>query len=325
MSLDPTRLRRLRRTSALRAMVNETALRPTDLIMPIFAGAGGDRREPLAAIPGVNLLAGASLEREADAIVRAGVPAVLVFGVRDEGRKDAAASEAVRPGNAVCEAIGRIKNQRPELMVIADLCLCEYTDHRHCGILREGRIDNDATVAVLAEAAVVLARAGADIIAPSGVMDGVVAALRRALDAAGLSDVALMPYSAKFASGFYGPFKAASQSTPQESRHATHQIQVGNSREALRKIAVDVEEGADLVIVKPALTSLDVLALARDTVPVPLVGYDVSGFHAMLAHHCGTDAALRRRLTCELLTCIRRAGAKLIITYSAKDIAPHLE
>ena len=220
MSFDPTRLRRLRRTSALRAMVNETALRPTDLIMPIFAGAGGDRREPLAAIPGVNLLAGASLEREADAIVRAGVPAVLVFGVLDEGSKDAAASEALRPGNAVCEAIGRIKNQRPELMVIADLCLCEYTDHRHCGILREGRIDNDATVAVLAEAAVVL---------------------------------------------------------------------------------------------------------ARDTVPVPLVGYDVSGFHAMLAHHCGTDAALRRRLTCELLTCIRRAGAKLIITYSAKDIAPHLE
>lgn len=324
MPLDVTRLRRLRQTSALRAMVNETVLRPTDLIMPIFAGAGADRCEPLAAIPGVNLLAGASLAREADAIALAGVPAVLVFGVLDCGGKDAAASQAVRPGNVVCEAIGRIKNQRPELMVIADLCLCEYTDHRHCGILREGRIDNDATVAVLAEAAVVLARAGADIIAPSGVMDGVVGALRRALDAAGQTHVALMPYSAKFASGFYGPFKAASQSTPQESHHATHQIQVGNSREALRKIAVDVAEGADMVIVKPALTSLDVLALARETVPVPLAGYDVSGFHAMLAHHCGTDEALRRQLTRELLTCIRRAGAKLIISYGAKDIAPYL-
>lgn len=324
MSLDVTRLRRLRRTPALRAMVNETVLRPSDLIMPIFAGAGADRCDPLTAIPGVNLLAGASLEREAEAIAQAGVPAVLVFGVLDHGCKDAAASQAVRPGNAVCEAIGRIKNQRPELLVIADLCLCEYTDHRHCGILREGRIDNDATVAVLAEAAVVLARAGADIIAPSGVMDGVVGALRRSLDTAGLSHVALMPYSAKFASGFYGPFKAASQSTPQESQHATHQIQVGNSREALRKIAVDVAEGADLVIVKPALTSLDVLAQARETIPVPLAGYDVSGFHTMLAHHCGADEALRRQLTRELLTCIRRAGAKLIITYSAKDIAPHL-
>jgi len=247
-----------------------------------------------------------------------------VFGVLDNNMKDAMASQAVRTGNPVCEAIARIKNQRPEIMVIADLCLCEYTDHRHCGILRNGRIDNDATVAVLAEAAIVLAQAGADIIAPSGVMDGVVGALRRSLDSAGLSHVALMPYSAKFASGFYGPFKAASQSTPQESYHARHQIQVGNSREALRKIATDVAEGADMVIVKPALTSLDVLALARDQVSVPLAGYDVSGFHSMLAQHCGTDEVMRRQLTRELLTCIRRAGAKMIITYSAKDIAPYL-
>lgn len=324
MSHDPIRLRRLRQTPALRAMVNETVLQPADLIMPIFAGAGADRCEPLAAIPGMNLLAGASLAREADEIAQAGVPAVLVFGVLDNSMKDAMASQAVRTGNPVCEAIARIKNQRPELMVIADLCLCEYTDHRHCGILRNGRIDNDATVAVLAEAAIVLAQAGADIIAPSGVMDGVVGALRRSLDSAGLSHVALMPYSAKFASGFYGPFKAASQSTPQESYHATHQIQVGNSREALRKIATDVAEGADMVIVKPALTSLDVLALAREQVSVPLAGYDVSGFHSMLAQHCGTDEVMRRQLTRELLTCIRRAGAKMIITYSAKDIAPYL-
>lgn len=324
MSHDPIRLRRLRQTPALRAMVNETVLQPADLIMPIFAGAGADRCEPLAAIPGMNLLAGASLAREADEIAQAGVPAVLVFGVLDNSMKDAMASQAVRTGNPVCEAIARIKNQRPELMVIADLCLCEYTDHRHCGILRNGRIDNDATVAVLAEAAIVLAQAGADIIAPSGVMDGVVGALRRSLDSAGLSHVALMPYSAKFASGFYGPFKAASQSTPQESYHATHQIQVGNSREALRKIATDVAEGADMVIVKPALTSLDVLALAREHVSVPLAGYDVSGFHSMLAQHCGTDEVMRRQLTRELLTCIRRAGAKMIITYSAKDIAPYL-
>ncbi len=324
MSHDPIRLRRLRQTPALRAMVNETVLQPADLIMPIFAGAGDDRCEPLAAIPGMNLLAGASLVREADAIAQAGVPAVLVFGVLDNSMKDAMASQAVRTGNSVCEAIARIKNQRPEIMVIADLCLCEYTDHRHCGILRNGRIDNDATVAVLAEAAIVLAQAGADIIAPSGVMDGVVGALRRSLDSAGLSHVALMPYSAKFASGFYGPFKAASQSTPQESYHATHQIQVGNCREALRKIATDVAEGADMVIVKPALTSLDVLALAKEQVSVPLAGYDVSGFHSMLAQHCGTDEVMRRQLTRELLTCIRRAGAKMIITYSAKDIAPYL-
>jgi porphobilinogen synthase len=314
------RLRRLRQNAGIRALVSETQLDSGDFIMPVFARTAPGR-QPLPQIPGVDLLGGKALEEEADALVQAGVPAALLFGVVDAADKDESASYARDEKSSTCQAIGRIKDRQPGLMVIADLCLCEYTTHGHCGIVADGCIDNDASLAVLAEAAVVLARAGADAIAPSGVLDGSVATLRAALDKAGYAHVALAPYSAKFASGFYGPFKSASGSVPRESLHATHQIAVGNRREAMRKIRTDLDEGADMVIVKPALTALDVLALARAEITAPLIGYDVSGFYAMVARYCGEDATSRHRLMMEILTSIKRAGAQMIVTYYAKQAA----
>ena len=315
-------LRRLRRTPALRAMTCETHLTPEQLILPLFVGGGPTRRTPLPALPGVDLLCGEDIPRAAQEAWDTGLKSVLLFGVLGPDRKDPRGTCSTDPTNPVCQAIERIRQQQPGMVVIADLCLCEYTSHGHCGILQGGQIDNAQTLAVLAEAAVNLARAGADMIAPSGVMDGTVRSLRQALDAAGFGDVALMPYSAKFASGFYGPFKEASQSTPAESLHCTHQIAVGNQREALRKIWVDVEEGADLVIVKPALTALDILALARErNCPVPLVGYDVSGFYRPLVETYGMGTSRCDALMMELLTCMCRAGAQMIITYHARQAA----
>jgi porphobilinogen synthase len=320
MSSPIYRLRRLRGSAGIRKLVCENQLRPSDFVMPVFVGAASGR-EPLRAIPGVDLLGGAALEEEAVSLVQAGVPAALVFGVIDAAAKDARASYARNPHNSTCQAIRRLKDCRPELAVMADLCLCEYTSHGHCGIVKDGLIHNGLTLDALAESAVAVAQAGADAIAPSGVMDGVVATLREALDDAGFAQVALVPYSAKYASHFYGPFKSASRSAPCESLHATHQIPVANRREALRKIQLDVEEGADMVIVKPALTSLDILTLAQAQTTVPLLGYDVSGFYKMVADYCGDDQSLRHGLMLEILTCIKRAGAQMIITYYAKAAA----
>lgn len=320
MSSPIHRLRRLRQSAGIRQMICETRLGPSDFIMPVFVRAAAGR-EPLQAIPGVDLLGGAALEEEAASVVQAGVPAALVFGVIDGAKKDARGSYAGDPNNSTCQAIRRLKDCRPELVVMADLCLCEYTSHGHCGIVQDGSIHNGLTLEVLAEAAVALAQAGADAIAPSGVMDGVVATLRQALDDAGFAQVSLVPYSAKYASHFYGPFKSAACSAPHESLQATHQIPVANRREALRKIQVDVAEGADMVIVKPALTALDILTLAEAETTVPLLGYDVSGFYKMIADYCGADLHLRHRLMLEILTCIKRAGAQMIITYYAKAAA----
>ena len=318
-------MRRLRRSPAIRAMVAETSLAPEHLILPMFVTAGPPWRTPLETLPGVDLLAGEAISEEIDAANAVGLKSVLLFGVLDSRHKDPSGSAAADPDNPVCQAIGQIKRHSTGMAVIADLCLCEYTSHGHCGLVHDGRIDNAGTLAMLARAAVNLAQAGVDVIAPSGVMDGTVRTLRRALDAGGFSDVALMPYSAKFASGFYGPFKAASRSSPEESLHATHQIQVGNGREALRKIWIDVEEGADMVIVKPAQTSLDILALARERgCPVPMAGYDVSGFYRPLIDSHGLASPACDALMLEILTTIRRAGAQMIITYYAKEAARRL-
>jgi porphobilinogen synthase len=267
------------------------------------------------------LLGGASLREEASRIRDAGIPAVLLFAVVAENLKDPEAACCASPENPVMESLQLLKQEAPELVLIADLCLCEYTSHGHCGVLRNGLIDNDATLEQLARSAVLLAEAGADLIAPSGVMDGTVAALRQALDAAGKEAVGLMPYSAKFHSLLYGPFKAATQSQPGESKHATHQLDVANRRAALQKIRQDIAEGADLVIVKPAMTSLDVLALARQEFRVPLAAYDVSGSYRMLLDYCGPDKSLKQALMLEMLTAIKRAGADMIITYHAMEAA----
>lgn len=315
------RFRRLRQSPTLRAMARETRLSTDNLILPLFVCAGSRARKPLPAIPGSFLLAGDALSDEARRLAGLGIPAVLLFGVVDARLKDPGASCCVTGDNPVIPALRRLKRSVPGLALIADLCLCEYTSHGHCGILRESTVDNDATLAVLARAAVALAEAGADIIAPSGVMDGTVMTLRAALDAAGHPSVVLMPYSAKFRSVLYDPFKAATCSTPGESLHATHQLDLANGREALRKIRQDAAEGADMVIVKPAIPALDVLALARRETSVPLAAFDVSGSYRMVLNYCGNDAGLRRALMLETLTSIKRAGAGMIITYHAPEAA----
>jgi porphobilinogen synthase len=314
-------MRRLRQSASLRRLVQESAVRASDLICPLFVSSNPDVDRPLGSISGARLLSGAPLEREVRMLDSVGVPAVLLFCVLDDGQKDANGSLACSAGGPVQQAIGRIKDSVPGMVVIADLCLCEYTSDGHCGLLRSGAIDNDATLAALQNAAVSLAHAGADVIAPSGMMDGVVQALRTALDPAGFADVLLMPYSAKFTSGLYGPFKDATRSTPAESHHATHQLDIPNSRQALEEIRLDIEEGADMIIVKPALGYLDIVALARQRFGVPIAAYNVSGEYNMILALAGDDTEYRTRLMFETLHCIKRAGADMIITYFAADAA----
>lgn len=324
MTYPVTRLRRLKRTEGIRRMVRETRVSADDLIYPLFVTGGENFRQPLDAIEGASLLAGAPLVEEAKAVRDLGIPAVLLFAVLEESEKDENAACGYDPGGAVPQAVRRIKHEVPDLVVITDLCLCEYTSHGHCGILVGGEIHNERTLECLCRMALAHARAGVDMVAPSGVMDGVVRALRSALDGEGLQNVATMPYSAKFASALYGPFKAATRSAPRESKHATHQVDVANRRAALHKIRQDIEEGADAVIVKPALTSLDIIAQARAEFPVPIAAYNVSGEHRMLGSLGAGDPAARMRLALEALTCIKRAGADMIITYFAKEVAASL-
>lgn len=314
------RLRRLRLSPSLRAMVREHRVTREDLISPLFVCAGGNVREPLASIPGSCLLAGEALVSETLRLRDMGIPAVVLFPVIEERWKDPRAAYSVETANPLISAVRLLSRAVPELAIIVDLCLCEYTSHGHCGILESDAIANDATLEVLARASVALGQAGADIVAPSGVMDGTVATLRSALDGAGCQDVALMPYSAKFDSVLYGPFKTATRSQPAVSKHATHQLDVANGREALRKIHQDIDEGADAVIVKPAVTSLDILAAARRECLVPLAAYDVSGSYRMVMDFAGNDEGLRRAAMMEILTAIKRAGADMIITYHAPEV-----
>jgi len=319
------RFRRLRMNSAIRNLARETRLCRDDLILPLFVCAGNSVREPLKTIPGSFLLAGEELVREAERISKLGIRAILLFGIVEDKYKDPEASCCWNDDNPVLTAVRILRRQVPDLFLIADLCLCEYTSHGHCGILKDGMLDNDATLDVLAHSGVALAEAGIGAIAPSGVMDGSVASLRAALDEQGHKNTLLMPYSAKFHSVLYGPFKTATCSQPGEPMHATHQINVANGREAVSKIRQDVSEGADIVIVKPALTSLDVLAMARREVEVPLAAYDVSGSYRMAIDYAGNDPGLRQTLIMEILTAIKRAGADLIITYHAPEAASLLK
>jgi porphobilinogen synthase len=321
MSFPQRRLRRLRQTGAIRELVRESSLSASDFVYPLFVTSRPNVHEPLGAIPDVSLLSGAPLESEARRLQQAGIPAVLLFAVLEDHEKDPAAALASSSDGPMQQAIARIRSAAPGLAVIADLCLCEYSSDGHCGVLHNGALDNDLTLARLQQAALSLAAAGAGIIAPSGMMDGIVRSLRQTLDSEGFHDVLTMPYSAKYASALYGPFKTATRSAPAESRHATHQLDPANRRQAMEEIRLDAEEGADIIIVKPAMAYLDVLAAARSEFNLPIAAYQVSGEYNMLHHAAGGNPDALNRLMLEMLLCIKRAGADMIITCFAPTAA----
>jgi porphobilinogen synthase len=320
MPFPATRLRRLRRSGALRGLVRETRLDVGDLILPLFVTHGRDRKAPIAAMPGVERLTIEHAVAEAQVAAELGIPAVMLFGIPAE--KDEEGSGAWDDEGVVQLATRAIKESRPELLVIPDLCLCEYTSHGHCGILKpDGHVDNDATLSLLARTAVSHARAGADVIAPSDMMDGRVGAIREELDDGGFGDLPIMAYSAKFASAFYGPFREAADSTPSQGDRRGYQMDPANGEEALREVLLDVEEGADLVMVKPALPYLDVIRRVKDATHMPVAAYNVSGEYAMVKAAAAAGHLDERAVVLETLTSIRRAGADVVITYHAKDAA----
>jgi porphobilinogen synthase len=312
--------RRLRRTPALRGLVRETRLHPDMLVAPLFVRPGRGIREPIGSMPGQDRLSVDELEREAERLLRAGVRSVLLFGLPE--RKDEEGSGAWIDDGIVQSAIRALRRSAgDELAIIADVCLCEYTSHGHCGVLRDAAIDNDSTLPLLARAAVSLAEAGADVIAPSAMMDGQVAAIRAALDAAGAADTAVLAYAAKHASAFYGPFREAADSAPAFGDRRSYQMDAANGRDAMREVLADVAEGADMVMIKPALPALDLVAAARAATDVPVAAYQVSGEYAAICAAAERGWLDRRAAALESLTAIARAGAGIIVTYFAADAA----
>jgi porphobilinogen synthase len=323
MAFPATRLRRMRRTTGLRGLVRETDLSVDHLVYPLFVTHGTDRREPIEAMPGIERLTISHLAEEAAAIAELGIPAILLFGIPAD--KDEAASGAYDSEGIVQLAVRALKQAQPSLTVITDVCLCEYTSHGHCGIVREdGQVDNDLTLELLAKAAISHAEAGADVVAPSDMMDGRVGAIRAQLDAEGYSDLPIIAYSAKFASAFYGPFREAADSAPAFGDRRGYQMDPANGREAVREAQIDVEEGADVVMVKPALPYLDLIQRVREAVPVPVAAYNVSGEYAALKAAAERGWLDERQTVLESLVAIRRAGADIIVTYHAKEAAEWL-
>jgi porphobilinogen synthase len=319
MPFPTTRPRRLRATPTLRDMVRETHLSPVDFVYPMFAVHGENLRRPIQSMPGVHQLSVDQIVTEAQACHALGIPAVILFGV--PAHKDADGSENYSDQGIVQQAVRAIKATLPRLVVIADLCMCEYTDHGHCGIVRGDRIDNDATLAILGRAAASYARAGVDMVAPSGMMDGMVGAVRRALDDAGHIDAGIMSYAVKYASAFYGPFREAAEGAPKFGDRRTHQMDPANAREALRELALDIDEGADMVMVKPALPYLDIVRRVREATHLPVAAYNVSGEYAMVKAAAANGWLDERAVVLELLTGIKRAGADIVLTYHAQDAA----
>jgi len=330
------RPRRLRLNPAIRAMVRETSLSPDDFIYPLFVTHGRGVQNAIRSMPGMYQWSIDKLAREAESIAALGIPAVILFGIPAE--KDPIGLENFASDGIVQQTVRAIKDAVPEMVVITDVCLCEYTDHGHCGVLNadngarphphlpEGYVLNDETLDVLAKVAVSHAEAGADIVAPSGMIDGMVAAIRAGLDSAGFEHLPILSYSTKYASSFYGPFREAAQGAPKFGDRKTHQMDPANAREALRETALDVAEGADMLMVKPALPYLDIIRLIRDRFPeLPLAAYNVSGEYAMVKAAAANGWLDEERAVLELLTGIKRAGADLIITYHAKDAAKWLE
>jgi porphobilinogen synthase len=316
----PVRPRRLRRTAALRSLVRESRLHPAMLVAPLFVQPGTDVHTPIASMPGVFRMSPDVAVREASDLADLGVGGVILFGL--PGAKDAVGSEAAAEDGVVQETFRRIRDRDLSIVTIADTCLCEYTDHGHCGPLAaDGSVDNDAATAALARVALSQARAGADIVAPSAMMDGQVAAIRAALDAEGLTDTAIMAYASKHASAFYGPFREAADSAPAFGDRLGYQMDPANGREALREMSLDVAEGADILLVKPAMPALDLVAAAHARFDVPIAAYQVSGEFAMIAAAAERGWLDGRRAMTEAVTAIVRAGAGIVITYAAADLA----
>lgn len=323
MSFPTVRLRRLRATPTLRSMVRETALSPSQFIYPLFVVHGHNVRAEIGSMPGVYHHSIDRLAQEIDQLSALGIPAVMLFGI--PAHKDPVGEENFAEDGIVQQAIRAIKAANPDTLVMTDVCLCEYTDHGHCGIVRGAEILNDETLDVLGRVAVSHAQAGADVVAPSGMMDGMIGAIRAALDGAGYSGVSILSYAIKYASAFYGPFREAADSTPSFGDRRTHQMDPANAREALREAQLDVDEGADMLMVKPALAYLDVIRRVRDRFDLPLAAYNVSGEYSMIKAAVARGWLDERRVVLETLTAIRRAGADLILTYHAKDAATWLQ
>ncbi|MGZ8428962.1 MAG: porphobilinogen synthase [Candidatus Deferrimicrobiaceae bacterium] len=323
MSFPEHRPRRLRRNEEIRRMVRETNLSVDDLIYPLFAVAGRKVRKEISSMPGVFQWSVENLVKEVRDVRALGIPAILLFGI--PAKKDPVGSDACSDDGIIQTAVRAIKNAVPDIQVITDVCFCEYTDHGHCGILtRNGDVDNDATLDILARSAVTHARAGADMVAPSDMMDGRVAAIRRALDEEEYEGIPILSYAAKYASGFYGPFREAAGSAPQFGDRRSYQMDPPNVREALREVALDIQEGADIVMVKPALAYLDVICRIRDAFDLPVAAYNVSGEYSIVKAGEKLGWVDGNRLMMEILVSIRRAGADLILTYAAKEAAKAL-
>jgi porphobilinogen synthase len=319
MSFPTHRPRRLRRTERLRSLVRETPLAASDLIYPMFVCPGKGVRKEVPSMPGIYQQSVDRFLEECRKVEQLGVAGIILFGL--PRKKDEQGSEAWAPDAAVQQAVEAVKKAKLELVVATDVCLCEYTSHGHCGMVENGEVLNDPSLELLAKAAVSHARAGADLVAPSDMMDGRVGAIRRALDGNGLANVAIMAYSAKYCSAFYGPFREAAESAPQFGDRRSYQMDPANAREALREVRLDIEEGADIVMVKPALPYLDVLRAVRRWAPVPVAAYNVSGEYSMVKAAAEKGWIDERRVAMEILTGIRRAGADIILTYHAKDAA----
>jgi porphobilinogen synthase len=316
------RMRRLRRTPAIRDLVRETKLQLDDLVYPLFVIAGENIKNPISSMPGCYQLSIGNVLPEVREVVGLGIKAILLFGI--PAHKDPAATGAYDHEGIVQMAIRAIKDEFPDLVIITDVCLCEYTDHGHCGVVQEGEVLNDVTLELLAKMAVTHAESGADIVAPSDMMDGRVAAIRNALDDDGFTDTILLSYSSKFASAFYGPFREAAESAPAFGDRKTYQMDPANGEEAVREALLDIEEGADMIMVKPALPFLDVIHAVKQETKFPLAAYNVSGEYAMIKAAAANGWLDEQRAVLEAITGIKRAGADLIITYHAKDLATWL-
>jgi porphobilinogen synthase len=323
MTFPAQRPRRLRRSEALRGLVRETRLTAAGLIYPMFVCPGSKVRQEVSSMPGVHQQSADQIVEECKEVEQLGLPGVILFGLPET--KDATGSSSLAADGVVQRAIAAIRKSNLKLLVLTDVCLCEYTDHGHCGVIRDGDVANDATLPILAEQALSHARAGADIVAPSDMMDGRVAAIREKLDDHHFENVAILSYAAKYSSGFYGPFRDAAQSTPQFGNRRSYQMDPANAREAIKEVALDLEEGADMVMVKPALPYLDIIRRVRERFDVPVAAYNVSGEYAMVKAAAQKGWLDEQRVTLEILTGIQRAGADVILTYHAKDAARWLK
>jgi porphobilinogen synthase len=319
MNFPIYRPRRLRQSEKLRTLIRETGLEPKNLIYPVFVGPGKNKAQPVSSMPGVAQLSVDRAAKECTEVSTLGIPAVILFGIPEE--KDALGSEAYAEHGVVQQAIRAVKEKVPELVVITDVCLCEYTDHGHCGVIKNGDVDNDSTLELLAKEALSHARAGADIVAPSDMMDGRVGAIRKILDDNGFQQTPIMAYAAKYASGFYGPFRDAAESTPQFGDRRSYQMDPANSDEALREVEMDIREGADIVMVKPAMAYLDIIYRVKQKFGYPVAAYNVSGEYSMIKAAGQNGWIDEKRIMMEVLFAIRRAGADMILTYFAKDAA----